>query len=555
MTKERLCRAGAVTLGFVFLSIVVLADQPVYKGVLQSDLNANGHSITNVASLTDTNGNPIVGGGGGANFSGIPDNYIVGASNGAAIPIAIGSGLGFNPSTRTLSAAQLTLFSVVTAGADPTGVADSSSAFNAGQTNAVLYVPAGRYSVTNVTFTNNITVFGDGVSSIIKQPLSTTGYIFTTSSGKFANFRDLALDGGITTNSLYDPGVFYSHGTLGTKHGISLNCSGYPTVKGVYFFNFNGYGIDVGGGGDIYYRTNFYTVQYCTFTNNFTGIHCGDNNTSEYGQLVGNFFLRNYCHLDLQSANIQVVGNEGHDAHFSVYLHPFLNGRSHSQIVGNLFHHSTYQFQVENATTGCLIADNSFMAGLGTPGVATNGGSWLVGYVNPGCNNVQVKNNHFETAIDIVDFSTGTNLYTGNTWFSDGGGAFVTPTNSVGISYGKFGFTNCVEWNNFLMGAGPQWLNPRNATNYVFNTGFTLTSISVTGTGTNQLGDVWGTNSFRVDKGLIMAPSGASSIPLAPPTAGASMWWPSNDGSIYVIMSTNGGGGTSVAWTSTNKWR
>ncbi|MDE2105069.1 MAG: hypothetical protein KGL39_47965 [Patescibacteria group bacterium] len=46
--------------------ILCLAAVPISNLVLQTDMNAGGHSITNIVSLTDTNGNPIVGSGGTA---------------------------------------------------------------------------------------------------------------------------------------------------------------------------------------------------------------------------------------------------------------------------------------------------------------------------------------------------------------------------------------------------------------------------------------------------------------------------------------------------------
>jgi hypothetical protein len=52
-----------------FLSLAIIAHGagsfPIKNGVLQNDLNAGGHAITNATDLTDTNGNSLLGGGGG----------------------------------------------------------------------------------------------------------------------------------------------------------------------------------------------------------------------------------------------------------------------------------------------------------------------------------------------------------------------------------------------------------------------------------------------------------------------------------------------------------
>ena len=80
-------------------------------------------------------------------------------------------------------------------GADPTGAADSTSAFNSAVQLGWVRVPTGNYKVTNVAVgTNNCTIVGDGQENAVITCGATTSNIFTVTGQRF-HLRDLKLVG------------------------------------------------------------------------------------------------------------------------------------------------------------------------------------------------------------------------------------------------------------------------------------------------------------------------------------------------------------------------
>ena len=151
------------------------------------------------------------------------------------------------------------VLNVLDSGADPTGIADSTTAIQTAASSltsgGTLYFPRGTYKVSAViNFTDKTTIFGDGIGATLIQGTSgNTGGIFSFSSGTsavdrvYASIRDLSIDGATvldTTSTLLSGGQFAQWVNTGGKFCISVNNTDQVLIDNVKLTN-SGYGVIV----------------------------------------------------------------------------------------------------------------------------------------------------------------------------------------------------------------------------------------------------------------------------------------------------------------------
>ena len=151
------------------------------------------------------------------------------------------------------------VLNVLDSGADPTGIADSTTAIQTAASSltsgGTLYFPRGTYKVSAViNFTDKTTIFGDGIGATLIQGTSgNTGGIFSFSSGTsavdrvYASIRDLSIDGATvldTTSTLLSGGQFAQWVNTGGKFCISVINTDQVLIDNVKLTN-SGYGVIV----------------------------------------------------------------------------------------------------------------------------------------------------------------------------------------------------------------------------------------------------------------------------------------------------------------------
>ena len=144
--------------------------------------NAAGLSFTTANAATFSNSLAVTG--------------ILSADSGILLPFVTTNGTLYTKTTGTVVSLKSAI-NVMAYGADPTGVSDSTSAFNTAiaaayaAANSALYIPTGVYSVSSVNFTGLVVlpIFADGPQSVM--------FVGNT-SGK--NILDFSGSSGITIN-------------------------------------------------------------------------------------------------------------------------------------------------------------------------------------------------------------------------------------------------------------------------------------------------------------------------------------------------------------------
>ena len=166
---------SAIVIVMVLGADLSRAQLNIYKGKLTTSLNANGNSISNVVSVTDTNGNPIIGGtgtgistNGGSGTGNIFTNTILNnASTPTAFTFTNGSGIpaqveaytgplsGLSAFTTNSSGGWIDLFDIVGSGANK-GVVLNSGTFqgNGSGLTGVTNAQAGSF---NASGSNTVT--------------------------------------------------------------------------------------------------------------------------------------------------------------------------------------------------------------------------------------------------------------------------------------------------------------------------------------------------------------------------------------------------------------
>lgn len=368
----------AVALSLLF-TISLLADNggvPIKGGVLQSDLNLNGHTATNgqlVRQIISTDGSVIIN-----QINGIAD---LSATN------SPGTNGGGN-STWILPLAS-------TFGAIGNGVTDDTAALQAGLNSGGVALQSGKtYLVSGLTLANDAQIRGAGKGSILK--LSTSGTLIDTGS-KQLDIEGVTLLGG-------------NNGTLNSgQTGIKLWAGGTPSVRNVWIRGFNGSAIAVAGDNNIFLRSNRWSVINMNSESNYAGITMSGSSTAEYGRLESSFIGNCVVGIDLADGNVNISGNTVIDCSTNLYIHPNDN-RSHSLVSGNLFNHST------NAMLFALNCGTGFSF-VGNHAMATDGGSNSIFIINS--TDVSLANNYFELS-GLLECSNSSVIIQNNHWRNTG---------------------------------------------------------------------------------------------------------------------------------------
>jgi hypothetical protein len=213
---------------------------------------------------------------------------------------------GTGAATRTLQAKQREAHvSVLDYGADATGVADSATAFTNAKTAAsaggkVLYVPAGTYKITTLTWDKDVELRGAGRNSTVINVTTTT-----------THGLDIQGDSGITVNRLRMSGFTLAYtgtGQAASKYGINIIRK--VILEDVYVKNFTSHGIYFDGtdtsqapyfselrhvwsksnGGDgcrVRNNTNAIMIFECQFDKNTgVGFHHLTDGSATYGSTI-----------------------------------------------------------------------------------------------------------------------------------------------------------------------------------------------------------------------------------------------------------------------------
>jgi hypothetical protein len=153
-------------------------------------------------------------------------------------------------------------------GADPTGVADSTAAFNSAlAAGKELFVPAGTYKVTSITHPNYQTIIrGEGSGSTIINSSGTYGLIYGTNTGsRFSQLRDLTIyaAAGTTALRIQNLGVhIYNCVFRGGNIGILLqNSVAHYWENVVAYGSYAGLHVLPGTAQDVVWLCNFVNVQ------------------------------------------------------------------------------------------------------------------------------------------------------------------------------------------------------------------------------------------------------------------------------------------------------
>jgi hypothetical protein len=122
------------------------------------------------------------------------------ASNGSSLVGFLQSGTG--AVTRTAQSKMRDVVSVLDFGADPTGIANSTTAFtNALATGKAVYAPKGTYKMNLVISQGDRTIYGDGIGQTILSPFDATNAVITLNgdiAGQIINnfsFCDFSVQG------------------------------------------------------------------------------------------------------------------------------------------------------------------------------------------------------------------------------------------------------------------------------------------------------------------------------------------------------------------------
>lgn len=129
-----------------------------------------------------------------------PINAVAGPTTSAALEQIISDATGSGP----LNFGNNGILNIQNvSGIDCTGVADSSSAFQAAvNANPVIFIPRGcTVTLNSIALPSTITIFGTGDASVIKHRNSATGHLFTQSNaGAYTYFTGLTIDGNYLNN-------------------------------------------------------------------------------------------------------------------------------------------------------------------------------------------------------------------------------------------------------------------------------------------------------------------------------------------------------------------
>lgn len=242
-------------------------------------------------------------------------------------------------------------------GAKGDGVFDNTTIFKQARdlsqsTTLPIHVPAGTYFVSDSTIFNKTTIFGDGLSSVIKVTSTTLTGIYLQDSCEVFGMKFIGSGKGTIPAGVYT-----------TQNGIRVH-GGYNNIHDCYFTMINGSGI-------ILYQTSAAQqmknrVSNCNFTNCTIGIFPAI--SVEYGLYTGNNM--DYCVAGIwerSSGNNKYVNCSMTFCTDGFRLTGGGNG-DHGAAVGCTFNHCTNGINIEFTSssfifTGCNIWYNNVLFG------------------------------------------------------------------------------------------------------------------------------------------------------------------------------------------------
>lgn len=184
-------------------------------------------------------------------------------------------------------------------GADPTGVASSTAAFNsaissaqgAGSQNGIVSIPVGKFKVTGISVSSpNISFIGQGAPGVNAGPVivagSTNSDVFTVSAA-YVNFENLAFYSSVTMTAgsfiNYQTGasLSYLHNLymVGGFNPLAINAAGAIHADTLNIRDFNGKGITINGSGDQYLNNIIMDMDSSSYTPQ-AGIEVSNSNGS-----------------------------------------------------------------------------------------------------------------------------------------------------------------------------------------------------------------------------------------------------------------------------------
>lgn len=421
-------------LSFLSISAVAVTWQTIKNGLMQTPLNAGGHSITNLGGLYDPLGEPFL--------------------NEEAVTELVNA---------AVAASSLDGVSVKASPYNATGdwVTDDTSAIqsclNAGNTNVL--IPAGNFLVTTLYVTNRgVRISGIPGQSFLRQKTNTGGTVLVVTNTDCV-LDGIWVDGNRGTTSYKNPTYYYpiSSSVFGTNteasrtnHGLVFNGQGKGLLRDVTVTGFSGYGMDVTGDTNILARLNYASLERVTVTNCWMGLRLRATNATEYINIKDSQFYLNWIGVGLGSANIDWSGGFVRDANVGIWANPGSNGRMHTRASFTINHCAVPLYVQDSGglhvngaqilgdtqvfitnSTACIFSGNFFELGAGVREVlnagqvnfwfdnvfsANSGRTWLVGDGSTtgllSTNSVWVKNYQVGTGfVTPFAYQSVTNAY------------------------------------------------------------------------------------------------------------------------------------------------
>lgn len=237
-------------------------------------------------------------------------------------------------------------------GAKGDGIADDTAAFQAAQTNQIVYVPAGRYVISELYLTNAQRIYGDGKSSVLVH--SGNASVINTVNHA-TRIENLAFQG------LEDGTNWQIEGSIGSRSGIALWTVGEASVTGCEFRGFSHSAIRMTGEPNPNTRYNFALIAGNWISNCYHGVF---SQTNEYTRIENNSIR--YCRNGIvsYSPNYVIVGNAIVDVATGIYIVGY-GTRAHGTITGNQINHCSWIVDINGVGTGISIVGNQMMGNSG----------------------------------------------------------------------------------------------------------------------------------------------------------------------------------------------
>lgn len=312
--------------------------------VLPDYVMTNGYDGTPFFLNAQLNLDPLTGAtfGSGDGILGSDGSVTATVIQGAATN-AISSKLSTNTIGATVNA--------ITYGLIPDSATDNTVALsNLMKSVRTIRIPSGTFILAGpVISTNPVNIVGDGFGSVLK---------YTGDSNYFA----LTLAAGSTVKGMSFQGLASGTPVETAGGAVKFDATGFPFVKDCLFQNWNGTLVYAEGTGDLYTRSNNWTVSGNSFSNYFHGVVGSPNDTSEGGKITDNNGTLTFgSAVWIKSPNCNIQGNNfnGYVGEFGVPS-PTSYGirlvvsntvntlkRGHPVISGNIFRHFKYDVWVE----------------------------------------------------------------------------------------------------------------------------------------------------------------------------------------------------------------